>query len=59
MRQMLIRYQVAGGHVHCRVFVAPAPDTTFALCGTLVFDLAEWPEVMGLFGQIAIVRQED
>lgn len=59
MRQILIKYQVVGGHVHCRLFTAPAPDTTFALCGTLMFDIVEWPEIMGRLGTIAIVRQED
>lgn len=40
-----IRYVKRGGHYHCRLFTAPGKGLTFALCGTLVFDEREWPEV--------------
>lgn len=28
-----VRFSVAGVHVHCRLFCAPRPNTTFAKCG--------------------------
>ena len=40
-----LRYEKRGGHIHCRLFTAPAEEQTFAKCGELVFDEREWPEV--------------
>ena len=40
-----LRYIKLGGHIHCRLFTAPANDQTFAKCGELVFDEREWPDV--------------
>lgn len=40
-----LRYQVRGGHVHCRLFVAHPPGETFAKSGDLVFALEEWAAV--------------
>ncbi len=31
-----VRFSIAGGHVHCRLFCAPRPDVTFAKCGDFV-----------------------
>lgn len=31
-----LRFAIAGGHVHCRLFIAAGPNQTFALCGTFV-----------------------
>lgn len=28
-----VRFEVAGGHVHCRLFAAKQPNTTYAGCG--------------------------
>lgn len=47
---MRIRYKKLGGHYHCRVFTARGNiDSTFAKCGSVVFDEREWPEVRALF----------
>jgi hypothetical protein len=40
-----LRYRVLGGHVHCRLFTAPASDQTFAKSGDLVFRVEEWDAV--------------
>lgn len=40
-----IRYEVRGGHVHCRMFTAKARDLTFAKNGELVFSVEEWASV--------------
>lgn len=38
-----IRYQAtAGGHVHCRLFVAPGRNRTFASSGEFTLRLAEF-----------------
>lgn len=31
-----IRFRVAGGHVHCRLFSAKSAEFTFACCGSFV-----------------------
>jgi len=31
-----IIHRLAGGHVHCDLFCAPAPNQTFAKCGSFV-----------------------
>lgn len=40
-----IRWEKRGGHIHCRLFTAPARNQTFANCGNLCFDEREWPGV--------------
>jgi len=47
--EMRVRYQQQGGHVHCRVFTAPAENQTYAKCGELVFSVEEWNDVLILF----------
>jgi hypothetical protein len=37
-----MRFKVLGGHVHLRVFTAPAKNMTFAKCGDLTVRLDEW-----------------
>ena len=41
-----VRFDVRGGHVHCRVFSAPRPDHTFAKLGDLV--VTRGPEFVAL-----------
>jgi hypothetical protein len=41
-----IHFTVAGGHVHCRLFLAPAPNRTFAKCGD--FTVRRGPEFVAL-----------
>jgi hypothetical protein len=54
-----VRYQQAGGHVHCRVFSAPRAGTTFAKCGELVFSVGEWADVRArLEGVVEILEDE-
>lgn len=31
-----VRFSIAGGHVHCSLFCATAPNHTFAKCGDFV-----------------------
>lgn len=58
-RVLRIRYRILGGHVHCRLFVAPDPDTTFAPCGALVFSLEEWPDVCELLSLAVEILPEN
>lgn len=37
-----LRYDVLGGHVHCRLFQAADRSQTWALTGDLTFDEAGW-----------------
>lgn len=37
-----IRYEIAGGHVHCGVFVGDAADHTHGKAGDLVLRRDEW-----------------
>lgn len=46
MTQIRVRYKKLGGHIHCRLFIAPGQGLTFAKCGDLVFDEKEWPDVI-------------
>lgn len=39
-----VRYQVAGGHVHCALFSAPGVGRTYAKCGDLVVRVEEFPQ---------------
>lgn len=46
MIAMRLRFKRLGGHVHCRLFTAPATmDRTFAKNGDLTFSIEEWPSV--------------
>lgn len=54
-----LRYKVAGGHVHCRLFVGKRKELTHGKAGDLVFDVDEWPEVRGSFETIGDVEPED
>lgn len=38
MSAFKVRFEIAGGHVHCRLFVAKEPGMTYASCGTFVVD---------------------
>lgn len=31
-----VRFKIAGGHIHCSLFCAPAPNMTWAKCGDFV-----------------------
>lgn len=46
MNVFRIWFEVAGGHVHCRLFCAPRPDHTFAKCGDFV--VRKGPEFVDL-----------
>jgi len=41
-----VRFDVAGGHVHCSLFCAPRSDHTFAKCGDFV--VRKGPEFVDL-----------
>lgn len=47
MRNFRLRYQIAGGHVHVRVFSGRTRHFTHAKLGDLVFDVDEWPLFVG------------
>lgn len=46
MVALRVRYEKCGGHIHCRVFSAPARNQTFAKNGELVFSEEEWNDVL-------------
>lgn len=54
-----LRYRTLGGHVHCRFFTAPLPDTTFAKNGELVFSMDEWADVRARLEHVVEIRHED
>jgi hypothetical protein len=41
-----LRYWLAGGHVHVRLFSGKARNMTHAKCGDLVFRFDEWPSFL-------------
>lgn len=43
-----VRYLPAGSHIHCALYVAPAPDLTFALCGVLTMRDHEFADLRAL-----------
>lgn len=53
-----IRYRVAGGHVHCRVFSGKASNMTHGKNGDLVFDVQEWETVKPALELIAEVIED-
>lgn len=58
---MRLRYKQFGGHVHCRLFTAPAVGQTYAKCGDLVFSEEEWNDVHVLFecGGAEVLREDE
>ena len=40
-----VTHQTAGGHVHCSLFSAPRPETTFAKCGDFCVRIDEFPDL--------------
>lgn len=40
-----IRYKKVGGHFHCRLFTARIANGTYANCGNLTFNEAEFANV--------------
>ena len=54
-----IRYRVAGGHIHCRIFTAPSILDTFALAGELTFAKGEWPALRALLEPVAELLPEE
>jgi hypothetical protein len=38
-----LRYDVRGGHIHCRLFERRPPSETWEKNGDLVFDEESWP----------------
>lgn len=58
MSVMRIRFRKLGGHYHCRVFTAPAPNMTYAKNGDLVFDEHEWEDVQRMLPGVDF-KEED
>jgi hypothetical protein len=54
-----LRYQLLGGHVHCRLFTAPRREGTFAKAGDLVFSVREWPTVRTALELVIEILPED
>jgi len=54
-----VRYEPVGGHVHCRLFTAPATTETFAKAGDLTFSEKEWPLVSARLATVAELLPED
>lgn len=49
-----VRFEVAGGHVHCALFCAPRPNTTFAKCGD--FTVRRGEEFVALMDAMAKIE---
>lgn len=58
MSVMRVRYAKAGGHYHCTVFTARAPNQGYACCGNLVFDEREWEDVKLIMSGAEFVNVE-
>lgn len=52
-----VRYQTLGGHVHCRVFAAPSPDT-FAKIGDLVVRVDEFAQLRIALPMVEFIESE-
>ena len=57
MAVMKVRYEKRGGHYHCTVFTAPAPNLTYANCGELVFDEREWDSIKVIMSEAEFVAK--
>lgn len=44
-----IRYEIFGGHAHCKLFSAPLGNRTFALCGDFVVRTEELEDLQNAF----------
>ena len=53
-----IRYQLAGGHVHCRVFSRPKGQDTFAKCGDLTISASELSSFMYTFSGAEFLKED-
>lgn len=53
-----VRWKKLGGHIHCDVFTAKAPNMTYANCGGLVFDEREWPTIRNLLFGNTILEEK-
>lgn len=40
-----VKYEKAGGHIHCRLFAAKAPNMTFAGCGNFCIRVEEFEDL--------------
>jgi hypothetical protein len=54
-----LRFQQAGGHVHCRLFQAKAPGQTWQKNGDLVFDERGWAAFLALLPRHIEVLPEE
>lgn len=53
-----IRYIKAGGHYHCRVFCAPAPNMTYVNMGSVITAEEDWVAFMRAFAGAEFVEVE-
>jgi hypothetical protein len=54
--QWRVRFEIMGGHVHCRLFCAPAANETAAKCGEFVVRKgAEFVSLMQSFQGAAFI----
>ena len=44
MQVFKCKFEILGGHVHCRIFVAQGIGYTFAKLGNLCMDLKDWED---------------
>lgn len=58
MTVMKVRYKKLGGHYHCTIFTAPAPNLTYANCGDVVFDEREWPDILQVLLRDAMFEEK-
>lgn len=55
-----VRFTVAGGHVHCRLFSAKQPNMTWAKCGDFcVTKGQEFSDLMRAFGGVDFIGDDE
>ena len=58
MRVFKCRFEILGGHVHCRLFSAQGIGYTFAKLGNISMDLKDWEDFKEQFPSF-LFQEED
>lgn len=53
------KWRKLGGHVHVNCFSRTTPSETWALNGTLVFDVREWQNIVSAQNSVFLTTEED
>ena len=55
-----VRFKIAGGHIHCRLFCADGPDRTFANCGEFVVRKGdEFRDLLAAFSKAEFIGDDE